>query len=99
MPPVAQVASASSMDRQSVVPSIGELATTWAETAPGPSLVKVKVRVVRFGSTAESTTRFRKVTVALGAVWVGRADGVVGRLLDTDPDPDGPALGEDSSES
>jgi len=45
----------------------------------------MKVRVVRFGSTAESTTRFRKVTVAVGAVWVGRAEGVVGRLLDTDP--------------
>jgi hypothetical protein len=47
---------------------MGELATTSAETPPGPSLVNENVRMVRLASVAESKTRFRNVIEAVGVV-------------------------------
>ena len=63
--------AASSTARQIREVSDGEDDTISAETAPGPSLAKMNVRVVRFGSLSASSTTLVKVIAAVGAVWVG----------------------------
>lgn len=68
VPPVEQTGESDSIARQSFVESMGELATTSAETPPGPSLVNENVRMVRLASVAESKTRFRNVIEAVGVV-------------------------------
>ena len=63
------------------VEAIGELATIWAVTAPGPSLVKVKTRDGCGKSMAESTIRFVNVIVAVGDVCGGTDEPAVGVVL------------------
>jgi hypothetical protein len=54
------------MVRHSFVVSIGEVATTCADTVPEPSLTNQNVRASPAESTAESSSRSLNVTVAVG---------------------------------
>jgi hypothetical protein len=71
----------------------GEVATTIADTVPGPSLANENVRADPAGSTAESSIKSLNVRVAVGEVW----DGIGEFAGSTEVWPVGTALDDETS--
>jgi hypothetical protein len=61
---------------QIFVVSVGEVVTTWADIAPGPSLSNVKERAWAALSVVESSTRLVKVISAVCETWDGSGPNV-----------------------
>ena len=76
VPPEAHSGVAPSAEMQIFVVSVGEVVTTCADMAPGPSLANVKVRAWAALSVVESSTRLVKVISAVCETWDGSGTGM-----------------------